>query len=699
MKKIFIFILLSIIGFSAKTQTAYISNYSNNTVSVIDIPTNTVTYTISVGNGPFGISVSPNGNKVYVGNNISNTVSVINTATNTVSATITVGASPQGLAVSPDGSKVYVANNSGTVSVINTSTNTVSATITGICGGYGISVSPDGSKIYVANSNCNTVSVISTFSNTILTTIGVSSFPVGVSVSPDGSMVYVANFSNNSVSVINTAVDTVSATIPVGIQPHGVCVSPDGSKVYVANGGESSVKVINTATNTVIATVGLNCGAFGISVCPDGSKVYVAECGVSVINTSTNMVSTSIGVGSSPLAFGNFISTYTPPPPVAYFEASTSTICKGDSVQYSDTSLYATSQMWTFQNGSPASSTAQNPLVLYNTAGTHSIKLVVTNVNGKDSITKHITVNSLPSVTATASSNSVCAGNSVVLNSGGAQTYSWNGGESNGNPFTPSASQSYTVTGTDLNGCTNTASIYINVKPLPFVTAIANPNPVCAGNSVILNGGGAQTYSWSEGVTNGGTFTPVISQIYTVTGTDANGCQNTADVWLNVFSASFYNFTVNNMAVAFSMDSSSCANNGFLWDFGNGIQDSIAKNPAVNFTNAGIYTVCLRCNNFQSCWQCLNITVPGHYSGGVGINESVINSSINIYPNPATNNIRIENPYQAIIDITNIQGQLIKTTATNGNKTDIDILAFPSGVYFVKVRTEKGVEVRKFVKE
>ena len=44
-----------------------------------------------------------------------NTVSVINTATNTVSATITVGTNPNGISVSPDGSKVYVANENGAI--------------------------------------------------------------------------------------------------------------------------------------------------------------------------------------------------------------------------------------------------------------------------------------------------------------------------------------------------------------------------------------------------------------------------------------------------------------------------------------------------------------------------------------------------------------------------------------------------------
>ena len=95
MKKL-LFILGAVLTFNCNAQTAYITNAGNNTVSVINVATNTVSATIPVGNQPEGISVSPDGTKVYVANesSSSNTVSVINTATNTVSATIPVGSNP-----------------------------------------------------------------------------------------------------------------------------------------------------------------------------------------------------------------------------------------------------------------------------------------------------------------------------------------------------------------------------------------------------------------------------------------------------------------------------------------------------------------------------------------------------------------------------------------------------------------------------
>ncbi|WP_158545140.1 YncE family protein [Dyella monticola] len=66
---------------------AYVANCLDNTVSVVDMATNTVSATVPVGSNPLSIAVSPNGAAVYTANEGDNTVSVINAATNTVTAT------------------------------------------------------------------------------------------------------------------------------------------------------------------------------------------------------------------------------------------------------------------------------------------------------------------------------------------------------------------------------------------------------------------------------------------------------------------------------------------------------------------------------------------------------------------------------------------------------------------------------------
>jgi len=86
-------------------------------------------------------------------------------------------------------------------------------------------------------------------------------------------------------------------------------------------------------------------------------------------------------------------------------------------------------------------------------------------------------------------------------------------------------------------------------------------------------------------------------------------------------------------------------------------------------------------------------------SSSTGINELTSSLNTTIYPNPAKTKITIETSQQAVIEILNIQGQIIKTMPTNVNKTIIDVSSFTNGMYFVKVKTENDMTVKKFVKE
>ncbi|MCZ8517314.1 beta-propeller fold lactonase family protein [Paenibacillus filicis] len=94
------------------------------------------TVTLPAGSGPSAIAITPDGSRAYVANFGNDTVSVINTETNTVMATVTLpaGSQPTAIAITPDGSRAYVANfgnAANTVSVINTASNTVIATLPG----------------------------------------------------------------------------------------------------------------------------------------------------------------------------------------------------------------------------------------------------------------------------------------------------------------------------------------------------------------------------------------------------------------------------------------------------------------------------------------------------------------------------------------------------------------------------------------
>lgn len=225
------------------------------------------------------------------------------------------------------------------------------------------------------------------------------------------------------------------------------------------------------------------------------------------------------------------------PAPVAAFGGTPTSVCVGQSVSFTDQSANnPTSWVWQFAGGTPSTSTLQNPTVTYNTPGTYAVLLSASSSNGSNvnQVAGYITVNPIPTLTVTAipANGVVCSGSQATLTAGGATTYSWTGGITNGVPFTISNTTTYTVTGTS-NGCQATDSITLTVAPLPVVTATSNPpdnDVLCMGTAVTLTGSGAASYSWSGGVTDGVPFAITASGTFTVTGTDTNGCQNTATI-------------------------------------------------------------------------------------------------------------------------------------------------------------------------
>ena len=124
----------------------YVTNYSDNTVSVIDTGTNAVTFTLSVGGSPASLAVSPDGSKVYVGNN-AGSVTIVNTATKTVTTIATPGPVRQ-LALTPDGTKLYLAMEFGGLWQLATATNSLSQVSPTVCP-EGVAVTPNGSTLYV----------------------------------------------------------------------------------------------------------------------------------------------------------------------------------------------------------------------------------------------------------------------------------------------------------------------------------------------------------------------------------------------------------------------------------------------------------------------------------------------------------------------------------------------------------------------
>lgn len=203
-----------------------------------------------------------------------------------------------------------------------------------------------------------------------------------------------------------------------------------------------------------------------------------------------------------------------------------------------------------------------------------------------------VTVNSLPTVTV--NSPTICAGQSATLTANGANTYTWDSG-STSNPLTvsPPSNTNFTVTGS-IAGCSNTAIAIVSIIPLPTVTV--NSATICTGQSATLTAGGATTYSWDNGSTaNSLTVSPTSNTNYTVEGTTAAGCTNTAISMVTV--NSLPTITVNSATICTGQTATLTASGASTYSWNTGAASaSITDSPG----SATIYTVTgttLDCSN------------------------------------------------------------------------------------------------------
>ncbi|MBL4753061.1 MAG: gliding motility-associated C-terminal domain-containing protein, partial [Flavobacteriales bacterium] len=217
------------------------------------------------------------------------------------------------------------------------------------------------------------------------------------------------------------------------------------------------------------------------------------------------------------------------------FTGSPLSVCPGDTVFFTDlTTDGPFIWSWTFVGGTPASSTAQNPMIVYSTPGTYDVKLVATNGLGTDSVTQvgFVTVNTLPTpVIVTADTTIFCQGDSAVLDAGAGFTgYLWSNGDTT-QTTTIKISGNYMVTVTDVNSCNGT-STPDTVTVIPSPPAFITPSPIgpyCIGDTVILTANPADIYSWSPGSDTTQAITVTASGSYFVTLTDTlTGCSATS---------------------------------------------------------------------------------------------------------------------------------------------------------------------------
>lgn len=140
-------------------------------------------------------------------------------------------------------------------------------------------------------------------------------------------------------------------------------------------------------------------------------------------------------------------------PPVSAFGSDKSISCPGAAIQFSDYSAgQPTTWTWSFPGGNPSSSSAQNPLVTYNTPGQYAVTLTTTNANGTDTrtLTSYINIASSSSPDPSTVGAQRCGAGPVSLtaNGSGNGTLRWWDAAGGGNMINTGNTYNTTITGT-----------------------------------------------------------------------------------------------------------------------------------------------------------------------------------------------------------------------------------------------------------
>ncbi len=338
---------------------------------------------------------------------------------------------------------------------------------------------------------------------------------------------------------------------------------------------------------------------------------------------------------------------------------------------------------------------------------------------------------------------SICPNTSISLAGSGAVSYTWSDGIQNNVLFTPSVTKTYTVTGIDTYGCSNSAQVTVAIYPSPSAE-ISNITSgiICQGTPFNLisssNNVSSYQWKWNDNLLNGATNASLNSKNtgnYSLTVQSLNGCKSESNsLYIQTQALPLIEAGVN-QSICLGEKVQLLATKATNLQWNNGIQngDSITptssayykvtttdmngcsnsdsilikvNNPSSStlkmstfgsyqmnnelFTKSGTYTQIIPNKAGCDSTITLNLVVES-----LGMNNLEY-KDLKIYPNPTPDGkFFIQSDYEIYeIRILNSEGKVLDTLK---NEKEIDISRFGRGVYFVEVKRNNFMDMFKVV--
>ena len=272
------------IGDIAAAAPLVVTNFGDDSVSLLNRDTLTVEGTIAVDGEPFAAVVADD--RAYVSTSSANfdSVAVIDTNTKTVIATYSLAFGVTALAMSPDGKRVYAGrtgNDHIDVTVIDTTAERVGTIDIATGAGIGIDaidVNATGKRLYVATTDArgSQLVVVDTETARVMRTVRVGSPIRDLAVGEGTAYVLTSDHTRGgAVSVIDLSTNKVTDTVDLGGAPTQMTLSPDKTRAYIVD--YDQVAVLCTLSLEVINSVTVSARPSCVAVSPDGGRLYVAD--------------------------------------------------------------------------------------------------------------------------------------------------------------------------------------------------------------------------------------------------------------------------------------------------------------------------------------------------------------------------------------------------------------------------------------
>ncbi len=444
------------------------------------------------------------------------------------------------------------------------------------------------------------------------------------------------------------------------------------------------------------------------------------------------------------------VSFGTPQPPVANFAANQTTVPEGATVQFTDqTTNSPTSWSWTFNGGTPSTSTSQNPSVVYSTPGVYDVSLTATNSVGSDNETKvsYITVLDVPD----------CSTPVVPLNGAGSVSISTNlqwspvsgatgyilyfgtnnpptnlvNGTNLGNvtSYDPAGDLNYFTTyywkvvPFNANGSAQGCAVWsFTTEVSPIGNVVLSYSDFEAGWGIWTDGGLDCALYTSGTYSSGGLASidiqdnsGVASSFYLTNGVDVHtpgyvqidvyfefkavSMEANEDFWVQYFNGTTWSTVASYVSGnhftngPFYAANVSILESNYVFPTGMKIRfmcDASDNNDDIYVDNV-IISASLQAspNNYI-----IPLTAPSEAEEGEASDE------LSVYPNPASDllHVSLANESEADVFIYDINGKVVHKESVTGGQAEIDLARFSNGVYVVYAITKKGTLSQNFVK-